>query len=94
MSTMGLRFRKVLKIAPGLWINLSKSGGSLSIGGKGGTINLGRDGVRGTLGVPGTGLSYSERISLRQGAARPSWIAIAVIVVSLGLAAATLFLRH
>jgi hypothetical protein len=90
---MGLRFRKILKIAPGLWINLSKSGGSLSVGGKGATLNIGRDGVRSTLGVPGSGLSYSDRISLRRGAGRPSAISIAIFVLALGLAAATLFLK-
>jgi len=90
---MGLRFRKVLKIAPGLWINLSKSGGSLSVGGKGATLNIGRDGVRSTLGVPGSGLSYSDRISLRRGASRPSAISIAIFVLAFGLAAATLFFK-
>ncbi|KAB8331127.1 DUF4236 domain-containing protein [Scytonema tolypothrichoides VB-61278] len=37
---MGFRFRKSVKIAPGLKLNLSKSGGSLSIGGRGATVNL------------------------------------------------------
>ena len=41
-------------------INLSKSGASLSVGGRGAAVNLGRRGLRGTVGLPGTGLSYSE----------------------------------
>jgi len=87
---MGLRVHEVLKIAPGLWVNLSKSGISLSLGGRGATVNLGRDGVRGTVGLPGSGLSYSERVPLRRGAGRPSLVAIGVIVVSLILAGLTL----
>ncbi len=39
---MGFRFRKRIRIAPGLAINISKSGVSTSIGGKGSTINIGK----------------------------------------------------
>jgi hypothetical protein len=55
---MGFRFRRRLKILPGLWINLSKGAPSLSIGGRGATTNIGAKGVTTTLGIPGTGLSY------------------------------------
>lgn len=58
----GLRLRRIVRIAPGLRINLSKSGGSVSVGGPGASVNLGKDGVRGTLGAPGTGVSYSKRV--------------------------------
>ena len=60
---MGFRFRKSVKIAPGLKLNLSKSGGSLSIGGRGATVNLSNRGVRSTYGIPGTGLSYVTQTS-------------------------------
>ena len=43
---MGFRFRKRIRIAPGLAINISKSGVSTSIGGKGSTINIGKKGER------------------------------------------------
>ncbi len=56
----GLRVRKIVKLAPGIKLNLSKSGGSLSFGGKGFTVNLGRKGTRTTVGAPGTGISYSK----------------------------------
>jgi hypothetical protein len=56
---MGLRFQKRIKIFPGVYINLSKSGVSASVGGKGATLNVGSTGRRiVTLGIPGTGLSY------------------------------------
>ena len=32
---MGLRFRRRLRIFPGLWLNVSKRSGSLSAGGRG-----------------------------------------------------------
>lgn len=61
---MGLRFRKGIRLAPGIRLNLSKSGlSSLSIGGKGLTYNIGKKGTRATGGLPGTGLSYSKYMS-------------------------------
>lgn len=60
---MGFRFRKRIKILPGLYINLSKSGASASVGTKGATVNIGKNGVRGTVGIPGTGISYSENLT-------------------------------
>ncbi len=61
---MGLRFQKRIKILPGVYINLSKSGVSASVGGKGATVNVGADGRRMiTLGIPGTGLSYRVPLS-------------------------------
>lgn len=61
---MGFRFRQQLKIAPGLKLNLSRRGiSSLSIGGRGLTANVGgKRGAMVTASVPGTGISYSERI--------------------------------
>ena len=56
---MGFRFRRSIGIIPGLKLNISKSGISTSIGGRGATINFSRRGTRTTVGIPGTGLSYS-----------------------------------
>ncbi len=64
---MGLRFRKAIRLAPGIRLNISKHGiSSLSIGGKGLTYNIGKKGTRATGGLPGTGLSYSEYSSYRK----------------------------
>lgn len=57
----GLRFRKTISILPGVKINLSKSGVSTSVGGKGATLNVGHGKKTVTLGVPGTGLSYRAK---------------------------------
>ena len=56
---MGFRMRKSFKVAPGLRVNVSKSGASLSAGVRGATANLSSRGIRTTVGIPGTGLSYS-----------------------------------
>ena len=60
---MGFRFRKTIKLFPGVKLNFSKSGVSTSIGGPGATINISKRGTRGTVGMPGTGVSYSENLS-------------------------------
>jgi len=58
---MGFRFRRSIKIAPGVRINLSKSGASTSIGTRGAHVTVGHGQVRETVGIPGTGLSYTEQ---------------------------------
>lgn len=58
---MAFRFQKRIKIAPGVRLNVSKSGVSTSLGGRGGTVNLSSKGVRTTVGIPGTGLSWSKQ---------------------------------
>lgn len=49
-----------MKIAPGLSVNLSKSGASLSFGPRGAKVTVGPRGVRKTVGLPGIGLHYTE----------------------------------
>jgi hypothetical protein len=60
---MGFRFRRSIKIAPGVRLNVSKSGVSASIGRRGATINISEKGTKATVGIPGTGISYSESLS-------------------------------
>ena len=61
---MGLRLFRRFKIAPGVTINLSKSGLSASAGMRGARVTLGPRGVRRTVGIPGTGVSYTENSSI------------------------------
>src|ERR1700675_3682279 len=57
---MSYRFFRRLRIAPGLTVNLSKSGPSLSVGGRGGHVTFGgARGRRTTIGLPGTGLYWT-----------------------------------
>jgi hypothetical protein len=60
---MGFRFRRSIKLAPGIRLNVSKSGVSASIGRRGATVNISEKGTRATVGIPGTGISYSEKLS-------------------------------
>lgn len=55
---MGLRFRKTIKLFPGVRLNISKTGLSTSVGPRGMTTNFSRRGARTTLSWLGTGLSY------------------------------------
>ena len=63
---MGFRFFKRMNILPGVTVNLSKSGGSVSVGPHGARFTLGPQGSRVTLGIPGTGLFYTTNFSLRK----------------------------
>jgi len=58
-----MRFWRRVKIAPGLTLNLSKSGGSLSFGPRGAKYTVGPRGRRATVGIPGTGLFYTQTAS-------------------------------
>ena len=57
---MAFRFWRRIKIAPGVTLNLSKSGGSLSFGPRGAKFTIGSRGKRATVGLPGTGLFYTS----------------------------------
>lgn len=59
---MGLRFRRSIKLVPGVRLNIGLRRASLSIGGKGFTYNVGSTGSRVTVGIPGSGLSYSTNL--------------------------------
>jgi hypothetical protein len=60
VSSMGFRFRRSVKILPGVKINLSGSGASVSLGGRGFHYTIGPKGTRVTAGIPGTGMSWTE----------------------------------
>jgi len=55
---MGFRFRKTVRLGRLIRLNFSGSGVSLGLGPRGANVNLSRRGVRQTVGLPGTGLSY------------------------------------
>ena len=57
---MGLSFRKSVKIAPGVKLNLGKKSAGISVGGKYGGMSFNsKGGVRARTSIPGTGLSYT-----------------------------------
>jgi len=69
---MPLRFRRSLRLLPGVRLNISKTGTSVSVGGRGATANFSKRGVYGTVGLPGTGISVRERLDARSPARRRS----------------------
>lgn len=59
---MAVRFRRSISIIPGVRMNVSKRGVSLSAGPRGSTVTASRRGVYGNVGAPGTGMSYRTRL--------------------------------
>ena len=59
---MGLYWRRSTKILPGVRINWSKNGPSISMGPKGAKVNIGKRGTYVSGGIPGTGLYYRQKV--------------------------------
>src|SRR6266478_3584408 len=54
------RFRRSVKILPGIRLNIGKRGVSTSIGVREAHVTIGKTGTRTTVGLPGSGLSYTH----------------------------------
>lgn len=84
---MGFRFRKRIKILPGVRLNLSKSGVSTSLGGRGLTVNLKDGKTKTTVGIPGSGLSYSQTAangtSGTNARSRAPWVLLLLILLAI-----------
>jgi hypothetical protein len=60
---MALRFRKSIKILPGVRVNLGLKGASLNVGPRGASVSIGKQGVYSNVSIPGTGISFREKVS-------------------------------
>jgi len=60
---MGLRFRKTFRLAPGVKVNIGSKSVSASFGRQGAWYTTGTAGRRITLGLPGTGLSWTSALA-------------------------------
>ncbi len=60
---MAWRFRKSVKIAPGIRMSFSKSGVSTTVGGRGASLSFGKRGVYQNVSIPGTGLSSRTKLA-------------------------------
>jgi hypothetical protein len=61
-----LRFRKQLKLAPGLTLNLNKQSASISVGRRGARMTYNTKGQLTTsVGLPGTGITYRDTRKIR-----------------------------
>lgn len=68
---MAFRFWKRITLFPGLTLNLSKSGISISAGPRGAKFTMGPKGKRLTAGIPGTGLFWTKTFMDTHTAATP-----------------------
>lgn len=59
---MGLRFRRSVKLAPGIRMNFSGSGVSWTLGPRGASVSIGKRGTYLNSSIPGTGFYARERI--------------------------------
>jgi hypothetical protein len=59
---MGLRFQRRMTLFPGVALNFSKSGVSVTLGRPGACVNIGGEGATATVGLPGSGLSYRHKL--------------------------------
>jgi len=87
------RFRKSFKVLPGVRLNVGKTGLSTSIGRPGATVNFRGDKVKTTVGIPGTGLSYSHAETPRGGIGRSFSTGIVLFLLLLLLLALVFALR-
>jgi hypothetical protein len=60
---MGWGFRQRLRILPGVYLNFSRAGVSVSVGAPGYRITVGKDGISETVSIPGTGVYRRRRVS-------------------------------
>ena len=58
---MGWRFQRRRTLLPGVRLNVSRRGGSVSVGPPGARLTAGLRGFTGTLSLVGTGLAYVWR---------------------------------
>ena len=83
---MGWRFYRRFKVAPGVTVNVSKSGPSVSFGTRGARFTIGRKGARETVGIPGTGVSYTNLSKIQN--------STVIWIIALALAAGAYLLMH
>ena len=78
---MGFRFQRRIRILPGFRLNVSKTGVSGSVGRRGAWFTFGPRGTRETIGIPGSGLSYTEQ--QRRGVVGPGVIVLVALMMVL-----------
>ncbi len=62
LNNYNIRFRKRIKIFPGFYLNISKSGVTTSIGGNGASVTIGKNGTYLNTSIAGTGLYNRQKI--------------------------------
>jgi len=97
---MALRFRRSLKIAPGIRLNLGSKSASVRVGGRAAGISAGTSGTRISGGIPGTGLSVTKKLAAKSAKAEArelnrkgfgvlSWIGAVIVLICIAAVLAT-----
>lgn len=71
---MAIRFRRTVRIAPGLKLNIGKKSASVRIGGKNVGYTVGTKGRTTSASIPGTGLGITSRTNT--GGADINWFTV------------------
>mgnify|MGYP000104831854 CR=1 FL=1 len=85
---MAIRFRRTVRIAPGLKLNIGKKSASIRIGGKNAGYTIGTAGRTTSASIPGTGLGITSR--KRHGKGGGGLMALLGIVASVAIIVAVL----
>jgi len=78
---MGVRFYRRFSVLPGVRLNVSKANVSVSLGRRGLNITKGTSGERLSLGIPGTGLSWTRQRRLSAAGRRSRLTSLKTILV-------------
>jgi Protein of unknown function (DUF4236) len=80
---MRIGFRRTVKIAPGIRLNLGLKSVSISTGIRGLRYTTGTRGRRVTAGLPGTGLFWTSKLLPgRHSALKPLWLLLLAILIA------------
>lgn len=90
---MGFRLRKSVKLLPGVRLNVGMRRVSLTVGGRGASVNIGKKGARANLGLPGTGISYSQKLDGKKGDAKSGCLVLFAIFGGITLCLTIIILR-
>lgn len=71
---MAIRFRKTVKLAPGIKLNIGKKSASIRMGGKNAGYTVGTKGRTTSASIPGTGLGVTSRTNT--GGADINWLTV------------------
>lgn len=88
---MGWQLRKRIRLFPGVGVNLSKHGPSLTLGWRGYHVTVGHGHVTRTVSIPGTGIFYTSRHGIHSGLHTTSPDSKSIVLTVLILAAVYVF---
>jgi hypothetical protein len=89
---VGFRFHRRISFGRHFRINLSKSGVSENIGTRGAWLTLGKRGRRETVGLPGSGLSYTAKSRASEGLPAAAVLVLIILAIVFVLGAAVVLM--